>query len=178
MHYVAPLRKLVAAQLPAALKVYGTDCMLYKKLESEQDEVYGIYGGSEPVVEVTTGTLPDVYGSYSSIPTEPSTGVVELPDLAVVSTTVIDISADYSPPTPVRVLLTPYQWRIINDSDSGFYEDSGYVYATSDIEIGAGDVLEVETEDGSTFRMIVISPEVFGKEKNILYRFKLSNLGG
>lgn len=178
MHYVGPLKAIINAQMPVGIKLFGVECLYYQKLISQQDTVYGIYGGEEPVATVLTGSIPDVYGEYSSIPSAPSGGPVVLSDFSSNPPLVVDISNGYSEPKKIKVLLTSYQWRIADGIDEGFYEDAGYAYSLSSDKLNTGDVIELFTHSGEVFRLKIISPEVFGQDEHILSRFKLSNLGG
>lgn len=179
MRYVGPQKALINAQMPVGIKLFGVDCLHYQKLISEQDKVYGIYGGETPVVTTTTiDTIPNVYGEYGSIPSPYSPGIVELPDFTDPTPEIIDISQDYSTPKQMRVLLTSYQWKIIDGVDEGYLEDAGYCYSLSTDELKPGDVLEIATESTEVFRLKIISPEAFGQDEHILTRFKISNLGG
>lgn len=144
--------------IKTAIKLSGLDCQIYKRLQTPQDEVYGVFSGNaDTPISINSQS---VYSSYDTLTSKEESSY--------------DIS---DTPVSAKVLITSYQWRVIGELNSGYYDDPGEMYATSDVELSHGDVISVTRTDGTSMRFKITYPTTIGRVENILTRFKIANIG-
>lgn len=174
MYAITPAKKLFKTLLSTAIKIYGTDCKHYTKLNSKQDDVYGVHGGISPVQKNEEGIAYSLYGSPEEIPSIFENNEVFEEGLESVNEA-INLK-DFKQINNIRLLLPSSEFRVGGFS-SGFYESSGYAWTICPEQLLSGDLLMYETDTGGVVTTRVLYPEIKGKDETYLIRFVLSNVG-
>lgn len=174
MYLISPNIKLLKTLLSTAIKLYGTDCEHYTKLESKQDEVYGIYGGISPLQKNNEDLAYSLYGNPEAIPSIVENNQVFDSNIEE-SNEKINIK-HFKSLENIRVLLPASVFRV-GAYNSGFYQDSGYVWTISPENILSGDLIIYKNNTGSKIVSRILYPEIKGKDETYLIRFLLSNVG-
>lgn len=77
-----------------------------------------------------------------------------------------------------RILINSMQWRVITNSEGGWYDDPGYFYTSSEIEINDGDQIVVQDVNAPPIHLVVVNVETIGIQEKIITRFRISNEAG
>lgn len=174
MYLITPAKKLFKTLLSTSIKLYGINCKHYTKLNSLQDNVYGIHGGISPVQKSEEGLAFNLYGSPEEIPL--IIGNDEVFETGIDGANEEIKIDDYEEINTIRVLLPSSEFRVGGFS-SGFYSQAGYAWVISPEILKAGDLLSYETDTGGIITTRVLYPEIKGKDETYLIRFTLSNVG-
>jgi hypothetical protein len=131
---------------------------MYSSIENATAEIYlkhlrtvlPIYG-VDCILSRKVGTVEDeVYGIHA--------GVSELYDVG-----------------KYKILFSTSQWRIIDQYESGYLDDLGWIYC--DFDLNNGDIIKIKRSDDKMVKVQATGVESVGITTSILKRFRVSNLG-